>query len=397
MTPPVNLGPDISELKPSMISLRRTLHQNPELAFEETFTAATLAEHMRAAGLAVEEGIGGTGVIAILEGAGAGKTLILRADIDGMPLEEVPGREYGSRIEGRNHACGHDANSAIVASVADVLARHRQSFAGRIAFIFQPADEPMRGAQRMIDDGFLEHLDPDMSIAIHVMPPFETGQAVIQSGPLLASRDALLLEVSDQGGSLKSGPGVDAAHLAARLVTALYDMVGKEGDSDEKVTFRVGSLKAESGVPGGPNQAEIECNLAVFDNALRTRLLGLMRDVSFEIVEAGGGELSVKTDYALPALVNDEKVTGIIEAAAAPIIGRENIIRGLRYPFADDFSLFMTNAPGCFMLLGTANAEKGLTAALHTSEFDVDEDALPVGVQIVAQAALDLLNQTEHR
>ncbi len=397
MTPTVDLGPEISELKPSMISLRRTLHQHPELAFEETFTAATLAEHLRAAGLDVEEGIGGTGVIAVLDGAGAGKTLILRADIDGMPLEEASGREYGSRIEGRNHACGHDANSAIVASVADVLARHRQSFTGRIAFIFQPADEPMRGAQRMIDDGFLERLNPDMSVAVHVMPPFETGQAAIQSGPLLASRDELVLEVSDPGGSLESGPGLDAAHLAARLVTALYDLVGREGGADENVSFRVRSLKAEGGVPAGPSHAEIECNLAVFDNALRARLLGQIRDVSSEIVEAAGGELSVKADYALPALVNDEKVTGIIEEAAAPIIGRENIIRGLRYPFADDFSLFMSTAPGCFILLGSANAEKGLTAALHTSEFDIDEDALPVGVQIMAQAALDLLNQTEQR
>ena len=397
MTPTVDLGPDINDLKPSIISLRRTLHQHPELAFEETFTAATLAEHLRTAGLVVEEGIGGTGVLAVLDGAGAGKTLILRADIDGMPLDEASGREYGSQIDGRNHACGHDANSAMVASVADILARHRQSFTGRIAFIFQPADEPMRGAQRMIDDGLLERINPDMSVAIHVMPPFETGQAGIQSGPLLASRDALVLEVSDQGGALDAGPGLDAAHLAARLVTALYDLVGREGGADEDVSFRVRSFKAEGGVPASPSHAEIECNLAVFDNTLRTKLLRRIRDVSSDIVEAAGGELSVKADYALPALVNDENVTGIIEEAARHIIGHENIVKGLRYPFADDFSLFMTNAPGCFILLGTANAQKGLTAALHTSEFDIDEDALPLGVQIVAQAALALLNQTEQR
>src|SRR5215472_9578123 len=139
----VDLRRDIDALKPGMIALRRELHQHPELAFEEVRTAATLAARMRHLGLAVEDGIGGTGVLAVLDGKHPGKTLLIRADIDALPLDETTGREYASIIPNRSHACGHDAHSAIVAGVAAVLARHRDQTTGRVAFVFQPADEPM--------------------------------------------------------------------------------------------------------------------------------------------------------------------------------------------------------------------------------------------------------------
>src|SRR5262249_3372450 len=144
---------DVRELTPGLIALRRELHQHPELAFEEVRTAATLAARIRIVGLATEEGIGGTGVLTVLEGASSGPTLLIRADIDALPLEDRTGREYASRVPNRNHACGHDVHAAVVVGVAEVLARHRDGIAGRIAFVFQPADEPMRGALRMIDDG----------------------------------------------------------------------------------------------------------------------------------------------------------------------------------------------------------------------------------------------------
>ena len=194
-TTPTEVSRDVERLTPALTELRRTLHRYPELAFEERWTASTLADCMRTLGLAAEEGIGGTGVLAVLKGARSGRTLLIRADMDALPMEDATGREYASQLPQRNHACGHDANSAIVAGVAHVLARHREAIAGRVVFVFQPADEPMRGARRLIEEGLLVRVRPDMSLSVHVLPMANTGQAVVQAGPIWASRD----EADDQG------------------------------------------------------------------------------------------------------------------------------------------------------------------------------------------------------
>jgi amidohydrolase len=387
----VDLRHDIEELMPGLVALRRALHQHPELAFEETWTAATMAGRMRALGLAVQERIGGTGVLATLEGPRSGKTLLIRADMDGLPMPDTTDREYASQFENRSHSCGHDAHLTLVAGVAAVLARHRERIAGRIAFVFQPADEPMRGAKRMIDDGLLERVRPDMSLSMHVLPMANAGQAVIQTGPIWASRDELTLTIS--------GPdGLDFARTAAQITAALYELVDKEGTSQDDVEFRVRSLRAARNGPiwlggsrGEPDGASVGVALAVYDNALRAHLTGRMVEVADAIGRAAGGLLTWDVDYALPALVNDEWVTGVVERAAQRVIGEANIIKNWRNPFSDDFGLFMAAAPGCLMLLGTANPDKGITEMWHRSGFDIDEAALPLGVEIISLAALDLL------
>jgi amidohydrolase len=397
MTSLVDLGHDVDDLTPGVIELRRALHQHPELAFEEVRTAATLAARMRALGLAVHEEIGGTGVVAVLEGAGPGPTLLIRADMDALPMPDATGREYASKLDDRHHACGHDAHAAIVAGIAEVLTRHRGRVVGRVAFVFQPADEPMRGARRMIEDGLFERVKPDMSMSVHVLPMANAGQAVIQSGPLWASRDELTLRIADPAAPTT----LDFARTAARITTALYDLVEREGTSTERVSFRVRSLHADhvgpawlGGSRGEPSQAAIEVNLAVYDNALRARLLRRLEEVSAAIVGAAGGTLDTQVDYALPALVNDDHVTGALARAARRVIGAANILTDWRYPFSDDFGLFMASAPGCLMLLGTANPAKGITEIWHRSGFDIDEEALAGGVHIMSLAALDLLRRS---
>lgn len=387
----VDLRPDVQQLRPELVALRRTLHQHPELAFEEVWTAATLAGRMRALGFAVQEGLGGTGVLAILEGGRPGKTLLIRSDIDGLPMPDTTGREYSSLHDNRSHACGHDAHAAMVAGVAAVLARHRKRLAGRLAVVFQPADEPMRGAKRMIDDGLLERIEPNMSLSVHVLPMINVGEAVIQSGPIWASRDELTLE-------LNTPAGIDIVRTAAQITAALYDLMEKERASRDGVTFRVRSLRAEQsgaawlgGSRGEPDGAFLEINLALYDNGLRAHLLPRIFEVAETIASAAGGVLVPEVDYALPALVNDDRVTGVVERAARSVIGGENIRKNWRNEFSDDFGLFMAAAPGCLMLLGTANPAKGITEVWHRSGFDIDEDALSIGVEIMSLAALDLL------
>jgi amidohydrolase len=353
---------------------------------------------MRELGLPVHEGIGGTGVLATLDGAIPGRTLLVRADMDALPLDETTGRPYASKVPGRSHACGHDVHAAIVMGVAAVLTRHRDPLAGRVAFVFQPADEPMRGARRMIDDGLLERARPDVTLGLHVLPMLGTGQVVVQRGPLWASRDELTLTVVGPPPDVHAGPGVDLARTAARIATALYDLAEREGQSTERVVFRVRSLRVEQPGPawlgasrGEPHQAAVEVSLALYDNALRVRLLGRIEEVARDIVRGAGGALTLRADYALPAVVNDDVVTRVVERAAQRVIGQANIRRGWRNPFSDDFGLFLESAPGCLVLLGTANPAKGITEIWHRPGFDVDEDALPVGVEILSLAAIELL------
>ncbi len=285
-------------------------------------------------GLTVHEGIGGTGVLAVLEGARPGKTLLIRSDMDALAMEDATGREYASRVENRNHACGHDAHAAVVAGVAEVLVRRREGFRGRIAFVFQPADEPMRGAKRMIEDGLLERIRPDMSLGVHVLPMANAGQAVVQEGPIWASRDELILRI--RGPQSVSGPpaALDPARTAAQITIALYELVEHEGEGAEGVTFRVRSLRAEESGPiwlggprGAPDEAAIEVNLAVHDNALRARLLRHIVEAGRAIASAAGGTLTTEVGYALPALTNDVRVTGAVERAAQRVIGQANIIK----------------------------------------------------------------------
>ena len=393
-----SIASDVRALAPGFITLRRQLHRHPELAFEEVWTAGILAGQMRVLGLEVKEGIGGTGVLAMLDGAHPGKTLLIRADMDALPIADTTGTAYASKLENRNHACGHDVHAALVTGVAQVLVRHRDCIAGRVAFVFQPADEPMRGAKRMIEAGLLERTKAEMSLSVHVLPMAHTGQVVIQPGPLWASRDELTLRITGPSPSRVAARPFDFAPLAAHLTTSLYELVERESWFSGHVTFRVRSLHAEQAGPawlggprGGPDQAAIELNLAVFDNPLRARLPTQIEELSRRFVGAAGGTLHNDTDYALPAVVNDHQVTGALQRAAEAVVGQSNILSGWRHPFSDDVGLLMAAVPGCLMLLGTANPAKGITESWHRPGFDIDEDALPLGVEIIARAALDLL------
>jgi amidohydrolase len=396
---------DIDALKPHIVALRRELHQHPELAFEEVWTAATLAARMRALDLAVTEGIGGTGVLAMLAGGRPGKTLLIRSDMDALPMAETTGRPYASKIPNRNHSCGHDAHAAIVCGVAEVLARRRDQLAGRVAFVFQPADEPMRGARRMVEDGLLERARPDMTLSLHVLPMANIGQVVVQSGPIWASWDALALAV-EMPAPARDAATRDVARIAAEVTTALYDLVAREALSPEPVAFRVHALAAEQRAAGGepahaavqvhlgygqPSHAAIAATLALYDNALRARLLDRIAQVAGGLVRAAGGTLAIAADYAIPAVVNDEIATAAVARAARHVVGEGNILRDWRNRFADDLGLLMEAAPGCLLLLGTANPAKGITEIWHRPGFDIDEDALAIGVEILGLAALDLL------
>ena len=380
----------VLELRPDVVTLRRRLHEMPELAFEEHRTAQLIASRLRELGVRVEEGIGGTGVLGLLEGARAGEMVMLRADMDALPLPEPEGRPYRSKVENRNHACGHDFNMAIVLTAAQVLAERRDTFAGSVAFVFQPADEPQTGATRMLEDGLLERTRPSYVIAQHAMDSIPTGSVIAQPGPIWASTDLIKMTIAGRRAEFdRPHTGVDAPLAAAQVVSALYAMVHRESPPRQPVQFRVTAMQSvtqEGGVPA----VELTMRLATFDKTLQQQLMRRVEELASGIARGMGASVTLSTLLSHPPVVNDETVAEALVAASAGVVGPENVVSDWRNWFSDDIAEFTDRVPGAVFCMGTHNAAKG-TGRFHQPDYDVDEDALVPGVEIMVRATLALL------
>lgn len=374
-------------LQPELVALRRDLHAHPELAFEETRTAALISERLARLGMRVES-IGGTGVLAVLKGAAPGKTVMLRCDIDAVEQLEAEGRPYGSTIPGRNHSCGHDINMTIALGVAEVLAARRDEIHGNVAFVFQPADEPMSGARKLFGDGLWDRVAPDAILALHIAPDIDAGRVIAHGGAVWASLDTLTLKLTR--GSATPAVVPDITLAAAQLVSALYGAIGSETTAMLPVTFSVSSISARQ-QRGAPVEASIELRLATFDNDLRARLLKRIESVSTAVAAGFDATVAIERTTDIPAIINDPEVSAVVAASVRDLLGEAALVPSHRHAVPDDFSLFLEHAPGCMVLFGTANASKGITAMWHTPEYDADEDMLQSGVAVMAESVLRLL------
>lgn len=213
------------------IALRRDLHAHPEIAFQEVRTASIVAERLRALGLEPRTGLGGTGVVAVLDGARPGRTVLARADIDALPMPDAKSVPYRASVEGACHACGHDGHTAILLTVAAILSERRADLRGRVVFVFQPAEEIVRGAAAMLTDGALEGLSPDTTVGLHLSSMYPTGTVALRAGPAMAAADAFRLVIHGRGGhAAKPDQVIDPIVIAAQLVTLLQTLVSREID-----------------------------------------------------------------------------------------------------------------------------------------------------------------------
>ncbi len=391
MVTTTQISHDVAAIKDETIALRRQFHQIPELAFEEAKTADLIATKLRELKLPVKQGIGKTGVLGWLDGAKPGKTLMMRADMDALPLSEPQDRPYRSTIENRNHACGHDMNMALLLGTAKVLAAKRDRIAGRVAFVFQPADEPQIGARSMIEAGLLKEVKPDFILSHHPMD-IPAGKVVAQAGPLWASADVLKLIIKgDRGDFSLPESGTDAALMAAEVVTSLYAAVHRHSPPMEPVMFRVQSIQTQMGPGTDPPQAEVRMRLATFNRKVQASLMKRIEQLIAGTVSAMGGTFTLENTHSLPPIINDPAVASAVIAAANHVVGAQNVIQDWRNYFSDDLALFFEAAPGCLFLLGTQAPTKGITGRQHRPEYDIDEDTLAIGVEIMSRAALELL------
>jgi amidohydrolase len=388
----------VQRLRPVLVELRRHFHQHPEIAYEERLTAKTIAGRLRGIGLEVTEGIADTGVVGLLRGAATegdepDRTLLIRADIDALPVTEETGLDYASRIPGKMHACGHDGHIAIALITAEVLAEYQDRLRGNVKFAFQPAEERIGGAARMIEQGAMRSPDVSAVIGLHLWSLIPVGDVAVQAGPFFASADEVHVRIRGRGGhGAMPHVNVDPIVAAAQFIMATQTLISREISPFHPAVVTFGSIHGGTAFNVIADDVELRGTVRTYDPLDREHLLRRLDEIS----SATSQSLRAASDYEVvrgcQACVNDPKITELVRRAAVATVGSRHIpTDDQRLSVSDDMALFLAAAPGCYFLVGAGNRAKGITAPHHSSRFDIDEHALPIGVEVMARAALDYL------
>lgn len=394
--PADELKTEVAGRTKDLVARRRHFHEQPELSFEERETAREIAAHLRELGYEVAEGVGGGyGVVGLLrgtaEGAERGKTLAVRADIDALPIAELGEKEYISQRPGVMHACGHDGHIAIGMTLAEVLAARRDQLRGTVKFIFQPAEERAAGAEPMVNAGVMRGVDA--VIGLHLWSPMAAGDVAMQSGVFWASADELHLTVRGRGGhGGMPHLNVDPVVVTAQIITALQTLVSREINPLHGAVVTFGAI--HGGTLGNVVADEVKLvgTLRTYDPADREFLLRRIGELAHGIAEGMRAEAIFEPGMSCPPIVNDPEITALMRRAAETAIGEEHVLGGdQRLPVSDDMARFLQEAPGCYAVVGAGNAARGITAPHHNARFDLDEACLPIGLEILARAALEYL------
>ncbi len=389
------LKSDIDELVPDLIATRRDLHQHPELAFEEVRTSNIVAQRLRKLGIQVQPGVARTGVVGLLRGeagrAGA-KTIAIRADMDALPIYEMNDIDYRSTSDGKMHACGHDGHTSILLAVADILSKRRSELAGNVKFIFQPAEECIGGAKPMIDEGAMQGVDA--IIGLHLASEYPVGRVGVRAGSVYASADKFVLTVKGKGGhAARPEMSVDPIVIAAYIITALQTLISRETSPFDPAVITVGRVEAGTAFNIIPQTAELHGTMRAFGKEQREKLLRRIGEVAGGVASAMGGSCDVQIIDGCPPCTNDPAVTEVVHKAATASVGEDRVDSGreVMTTASDDMAYFLDAVPGCYFIVGARNEEKGASYPHHHPRFNVDEDALPVGVEVLARAAMEFL------
>lgn len=396
-----HLHDEVEQRQPQLVALRRHFHAHPELSNEEHQTAATIAEHLRASGLEVSEGVGGTGVVGLIRGEAGGaeadkRTILIRADIDALPITEANDVPYRSQNPGVMHACGHDGHIAIGLTVADLLASQRAQLRGNVKFAFQPAEERIGGAERMIAAGVMRSPDVNAVIGLHLWSPTPVGEVAVQAGPFFASADEIAVRVRGRGGhGAMPHRNIDPIVAAAQFILGTQTLISREISPFHAAVVTFGSIHGGTAFNVIADEVELRGTVRTFDAADRTHLLRRLGEMARDVAHGFRAEAEFEVIRGCQPCVNDPAISALVRRAAEGSIGAEHIASGdQRQSVSDDMASFLEAAPGCYFLVGIGNAERGIDAPHHSNRFDMDEAALPIGVEVMARAALDFLSAT---
>lgn len=380
-----------SDILSEIVSLRRTIHKEPELGFKEFKTSTLVANYLNSLGLKVNKGIAGTGVIGLLEGKSPGKTIAIRADMDALPITEETDLPYASSIPGVMHACGHDIHTSIVLGTANILSKFKNQIKGNIKFIFQPGEEGLGGAKKMIDEGALENPKVDAIIALHIAPNCKTGQISICSGPVMASPSEFTIEIKGRGGhAAEPQKTIDPIIIGTNIINLFQTIVSRNKDPLKSAVLSVTSFQAGNAFNIIPSNAYIKGTVRTFDPLLDDEIYKRMHSIISSVTGAMGAEYSFNYRKSYPPVINNKEIVDIIVKASSKIIGKENLILNKQASMlAEDFSYYSNEVPGALFNLGCSAPSWTHFENLHSSRLVVDENCIATGMEIFSQTVMD--------
>lgn len=382
-----NIEQAANAMRDELIAVRRDFHQHPEIAFQEVRTAGIVAKTLAELGLEVQTGVGKTGVVGILEGDTDGPTVLVRADMDALPIHEENDVPYASKIAGKMHACGHDGHTAIALGVAKLFAAQREKISGRIKFVFQPAEEVAGGAKAMIADGVLQTLRPDVSLGLHLWNDLPLGLVGIADGPTMAGSNSFKIEITGKGGHGASPhSSLDPIVCAAQIVTAFQSIVSRNIDPFETGVISVTQMHAGDADNVIPQTAILRGTTRAFRPNIHAMIEERMRAITQGIAQSMGCKASISFFDGTKPVINDVAVTTRVREVIAPVVGEENLLLNERTMGAEDMGFFMEDIPGTYFFVGSANSTRELDYGHHHPRFDFDEEVLPLSVTLLARA-----------
>lgn len=379
-----------------IISIRRYLHENPELSFQEVETGKFVAKKLSDYGIQHVHGVAQNGVVGIIEGKNPNKKIIaLRADMDALPIQEANQVSYKSKNAGVMHACGHDAHTASLLGVSQILNELRDSFEGTVKLIFQPAEEKTPGgASIMIAEGVLENPAPVHILGQHVHPPLQAGKVGVKSGIYMASSDEIYMTVRGKGGhGAMPQECIDTVLITAHIIVALQQIVSRRADPALPTVLTLGKINSTGGATNViPDEVKIEGTFRTLDEKWRSRAHKLMKKMAESMAESMGGTCEFVIQHGYPVLKNDPVLTNFTKKSLIEYCGAENVVDLPLRMTSEDFAFYSQKIPACFYRLGTGNIENGITSGLHTDTFDIDESSLELSIGLMSWLAIKELN-----
>ncbi|MCX7748296.1 MAG: M20 family metallopeptidase [Clostridia bacterium] len=378
-------------LKEEFISIRRHLHAFPELGYKEFKTSAFIANYLKDLGLEVKTHIAGTGVTGLLKSNSSGQTIAIRADMDALPIHEQNEIDYVSKNEGIMHACGHDAHVSIVLGTAKILSKLKNELKTNVKFVFQPGEEGLGGAKKMIDGGVLKDPDVGFMIAAHVCPDIEAGHISIGTGPVMASPGEFEIRIKGKGGhAAKPHTAIDPIQIGASLIPMFQSIVSREKSPFQPAVLSVTYFHAGSSYNIIPDQAVLKGTVRTFDRKLSQWICDKMKSLTSSATKAMGADFEFMYDFGYPPVLNHPDIVKKIVSSAGKIIPEKSIITGISPSMlAEDFSYYAEKIPSAIFNLGCKSNREGVINSLHNSRFNIDEDCIQVGMEIMSQFALD--------
>lgn len=393
---------EVETLFPDLVAMRRDFHRHPELAFEETRTAKIVGDYLERLGLDVQRGVAKTGVVAHLTGekkvSGNKKNVALRADMDALPMPEETSHDFKSTVPNAMHACGHDAHTASMLGAAKVLSELRSEFAGTVKFIFQPSEEKVPGgAKPMLEEGVFRERTPDAVFGQHCIPLLPVGKLGFYAGAMMASADELYFTVRGKGGHA-SAPhrASDPIVAAVQFITSLQTVISRNFPPESPGVLTISSIHGGSATNIIPNEVTLMGTFRAMDEAAREMGHRRIEDIAHHTAKAMGVEIDCEIRKGYPVLINDGGMTAFARAASEEFIGKADTIDAPAFMGAEDFAYFLQTVPGTFWQLGVGNAARGIVHNIHSTQFDLDEDAIRTGTGFTSYLAWKFLTGNEN-